>query len=302
MKMKILVTGANGLLGSNLCFMYRENFEVIATSRKKPNIKGCNNVKLDITVREDVKKAEKLNPDMIIHCAALTNVDYCEEHPEEAKEVHVTGSKNMAELARKTNSYLVHISTDAVFDGKKGNYSEKDTTKPMNIYGETKLEAEKEVLRIHKQSAVVRTTIYGWNKKDQFSIAEWMLDKLENDKELTGFKDIFFSPILVNNLGEAILELYELKYKGIINVAGSESCSKLEFAYKIAETFNLDKKKIVPIMSDNINFKAKRSKKATLNVEKAKRLLDTKLLNIKEGLERFKELRDNGYRELIKNR
>ena len=299
--MKILITGANGLLGSNLCLIYSKNKNntVYATSKELIDIPYCKNYKLDITVNEDFILLEKLNPDIIIHCAALTNVDYCEEHPKEAEKIISLSSKNLAKFANRIGSYLIHISTDAVFDGNKGDYKEEDKPNPVNVYGAMKLKAEEYITKIYEKSnnnySIVRTNIYGCNRKNKESLAEWMLHKLERKEKLSSIKDVFFTPILVNNLSEALLELYKLKYKGIIHIAGSENCSKLEFAYKIAKVFRLDKTLIEPISVDSLNFKARRSKNMTLNTQKAQILLKTKLLNVEEGLIKFKELIKENY-------
>src|SRR3989344_9384563 len=210
--MKILITGANGLLGSNLCLIYSKNKNntVYATSKELIDIPYCKNYKLDITVNEDFILLEKLKPDIIIHCAALTNVDYCEEHPEEAEKIISLATKNLAEQANRLGSYFIHISTDAVFEGEKGDYTELDQTNPINIYGKTKLNAEQYIQKIYEKTnnnyAIVRTNIYGWNRKNKESLAEWMLHKLERQEKLSGIKDVFFAPILVNSLAEALLE------------------------------------------------------------------------------------------------
>jgi dTDP-4-dehydrorhamnose reductase len=299
--MKILITGANGMLGSNLSLMYSKENEVIATSIKKPDFSMCSNYKMDIRNKEELRIIENEKPDLLVHCAALVNVDYCEENPEKAKEVNAVGTKNVAEAVKKANSYLVHISTDAVFNGEKGNYLEEDETKPINIYGETKLDAEKNVQAIGGNYIIIRTNIYGWNRQKKLSLAEWMLNKLKSNKELAAFKDIIFSPILVNNLGEAILELYKKRYKGLLHVAGNGSCSKFEFAQKIAKVFNLNKGLINAISVDDINLKAERPRNISLNIDKAKGLVKTKLLNIEEGLQRFKELKESGFIYKLKN-
>jgi len=243
---------------------------------------------------------KQLKPDLIIHCAALTNIDYCEEHPEEAERINVGGTKNLFEASQKAGSYFIHISTDAVFDGEKGNYIETETTNPLNVYAKTKLDAEKYILKTGGNSAVIRTNIYGWNRQNKESLAEWMLHKLERQEKLPAIKDVYFSPILVNNLAEALLELYQIRYRGLINLAGSESCSKLDFAYKIAELFNLNKDLIEPISVDSLKFKAKRSKNMTLNTQKAQDLLKTRLFNVEEGIKKFKGLKENGYIKELK--
>lgn len=293
--MKILITGADGLLGSNLCTMYSKEHEVYATDVVSPSIPRCLNYKLDILDKEDLKIIEEKRPDILVHCAALVDVDYCEQHPEEAEKTNSLGTKNIAEAARKSRSYLVHISTDAIFDGIAGDYREESCPNPLNTYGKTKLNAEHNVQQMGTDYIIIRTNIYGWNRKDKYSLAEWMLSKLEKLEKLPAFRDIYFSPILVNNLGEAILELHNLRYKGILHIAGSESCSKLDFAKTLARIFNLDHRLIEPISIDDLNWRAKRAKKMTLNTERARCLLKTKLLNIKGGLKEFKELRDKGF-------
>jgi len=301
--MKILITGAEGLLGSNLSIMYSNEHEVYATGRNKPDIPNCMNYKLDITEKKDLNLIIDEKPDLIVHCAALVNVDYCEDHPDEAEKLNYLGTKNIAEASKEAGCYLVHISTDAVFDGKKGYYSEKDQTHPLNVYGKTKLKAEQIVQHIDGKYVIIRTNIYGWNRKNKESLAEWMICKLENNELLHAIKDIYFSPILVNNLGDAILELYNLKFNGILNVAGTEICSKLEFAKKIAEIFNLNQHLIEPINSDKLKFKAKRAKNMGLNTKKAQSILKmTKLLNVKDGLQKFKKLQTEGYLNELKKK
>ncbi len=303
MSYKILITGANGMLGSNLCTQYSKDKKniVIATDIKKPDFTKCLNLKMDITNKEDLNIIEKERPNLIIHCAALVNVDYCEEYEKEAEKINSIGTKNIAEAAKKSGCYLVHISTDAIFDGNRGNYKEEENPNPINIYGKTKLDAEKNVEKFCSDYAIVRTNIYGWNREEKFSLAEWMLDKLEKEEELPAFNDVMFSPILVNNLGEAILEIYKIKYNGILHVAGSEACSKLEFAKAIAKVFGLKKELIKQTSVEDINLKAKRSKNMSLNVEKAKKMLKTRILNVEEGLKQFKKLKEEGFVEELKN-
>jgi dTDP-4-dehydrorhamnose reductase len=302
MNMKILITGANGLLGSNLCTMYSMQNEVYATDIIKPDLPKCQNYKLDILDKKDLLLVEKIKPDLIVHCAALVNVDFCEEHPEDADKINHIGARNIAEVSKKAGSYLIHISTDSIFDGRSGNYKEDDKPNPINAYAKTKLEAENAVQKTGGNYAITRTNIYGWNRQNKESLAEWMLHKLERKEELPAVNDVYFSPILVNNLGEVILELYSLKYKGILHVCGSESCSKLDFAKRLCNVFKLDSKLIKPISKNSLNFKAKRPDNMSLNCSKAKGLLKTRLLNVEEGLKRFKELRENGFMEELRRK
>jgi dTDP-4-dehydrorhamnose reductase len=298
---KCLITGANGLLGSNLSLQLSEKFQVIATDVLVPSIPGCCNLKLDITDNEDIKKISEVNPDYIIHCAALVDVDYCETAKEEAWLVNAKGSENVAKAAADAGSYLVYISTDSVFDGKQGNYQEMDVPNPVNNYAKSKLNAELLVQKACNNYCIVRTNIYGWNRQSKNSIAEWMLESLLSGRTLTGFKDVFFSPILVNNLADALIELFSEKHRGILHISGSERVSKLEFASLIAEAFSLNKQLITPISIDSLKLRADRPKDTSLNVLKAQSLLKTRLLNASEGIALFKELKENGFVERLKH-
>ena len=299
---KVLITGGSGLLGSNIAKLATSKFDVYATYNKNEvNIKNVHFFQIDLTKKEQLVKIERIKPAFIIHCVALTNVDHCEGHPNEAYNQNVVASINIAEIAKKIGTHLIHISTDSVFDGTKGNYKENEIPNPINIYGKTKLEAEQKISSIHSHSCIVRTNIYGWNKRDKFSLAEWMLNKLTNNEELPALKDIYFSPILVNDLAEALFKLQEKKYEGIIHIAGSETCSKLDFAYIIAEVFDLDKSLIKPISIHELGLKAPRGRNTSLNISKAGGFLKEDLARVREGLEKMKRLREEGYIEKLRH-
>lgn len=298
---KILITGGSGLLGSNIAKIAISKFDVFATYNKtKVNMKYAHFFQIDLTKKEQLNKIKRINPDFIIHCAALTDVDYCEENPNEAYKQNVLTSVDIAEIAKKIGAYLIHISTDSVFDGTKGNYKEEDIPNPINVYGKTKLEAEQKVLSIYPNSCIVRTNIYGWNVQSKLKLAEWFLENLRNKKEINGFVDVYFTPILVNNLSDAILELYERNKKGIYNIVGSERVSKYEFGVKLAEVFQLDASLITRANVDEFNFTAERPKDTSLDVRKAEKELNTKLLRVKDGLIKFRSLEENSYVSKLK--
>jgi dTDP-4-dehydrorhamnose reductase len=159
-KKRILITGGSGLLGSNLAETARSRFEVYATYfHNRVSIDGVSFIQIDLSNKDEMYKIEQLKPEIIIHCAALTNVDYCEINPDEAYRHNVMASKNIAETASEIGAYLIHISTDSVFDGEKGGYTEEDKPNPLNVYAMTKLQAEREVLAINPRTCVVRTNI-----------------------------------------------------------------------------------------------------------------------------------------------
>ena len=289
-------------MGSNIVMAAKSRFEVYASYNKnKVEIRGAGFLKVDVSDKSQLKQIEQVSPNLIIHCAALTNIDICEDDPDQAYRQNVLTSRNIAQLAKQTRAFLIHISTDAVFDGKRGNYSEADKPNPISVYGKTKLQAEHEVLSTYPSSCVVRTNIYGWNKRDKFSLAEWMLNKLENNDELPAFKDIIYSPILVNDLIVHLFALYDKKFSGTIHLAGGQSCSKLDFANVLAEIFALDKSLIKATSIDDLNLRAPRGKNISLDVSRAQELLNTPLPNVKEGLVKMKCLRERGYVEALKH-
>lgn len=293
---KLFVTGGSGLLGANIIQTASNKFEVFGSyNNNKVIFENYSLYKIDLTDKKQLKIIEKLQPDLIIHCAAFVSVDGCEKDLKKAYLHNVVGTENVVNISEKIGNFLIHISTDAVFDGKKGDYSEEDKANPINVYGKTKLQAEEIVGNSNIDHCIIRTNIYGWNKRDKFSLAEWMVSKLENGEELFGFYDVKFTPILVNNLSRALFEIYEKKIKGILNVTGSESCTKLEFAQTVADVFNLNKSLVRQISIDELSLPAKRGKNLSLNIKKAQSLLATKLLNVKDGLQEMKRLKDKGY-------
>jgi dTDP-4-dehydrorhamnose reductase len=302
MARKLLVTGGSGLLGSNIAQMAQKKYEVYATYFKHSvKMDNVHFFQVDLTRREEYKKIIEINPDSIIHCAALTDVDFAEQNPDEAFLLNVIATKNISKVARDLGAYLIFISTDSVFDGIKGNYSEKDQTNPINVYGETKLRAEKDIETVQENHMIVRTNIYGWNKRDKYSLAEWMINKLSNAEILPAFRDVFFSPILVNDLANVLFKLEEKNYRGLLNIAGGERCSKLEFAYKIAEIFYLDSSLIEDVSIEEFHLTAKRGKDLSLNVTRAENFLNERLPSSAEGLLKMKQLRDNNYLSELKS-
>ncbi|MCK5043482.1 SDR family oxidoreductase [Candidatus Pacearchaeota archaeon] len=298
----ILITGGSGLLGSNLAVFLGDKFNVYFLYNKNfVKLPNCEGIKIDLTNFEETKKLIlKVKPKIIIHCAALTNVDYCEEKPHEAELINSQTTKNLAEISKQINSKLIYISTDSVFDGEKGDYSEEDKPNPINVYGKTKLNGENYVKSICKNYTIIRTNIYGWNIRDKFSLAEWILNKLKKNETFFGFEDIQFTPLLVNNLGRIIFEICIKDIKGLYHIAGPEKCSKFDFAKIIAEVFCLNKDVIKLGNSDLVNFKAPRPKNISLDTEKIQNILKTNLFGVRRGLEEFKFLNEKGFVKMLK--
>ena len=300
----ILVTGASGLLGSNFILAaQKRHINLLTIYHHHPlQLPDVESVKADLTEPGAVARiVNAYNPEWIVHCAASTDVDWCEENPQEAERVHLHLSRDLAVEANRVKARMVYLSTDAVFDGDGGGFFEEDEPRPVNVYGRSKLAGEIAVQEELKSSLIVRTNIYGWNAQEKMSLAEWMLGKLESKELLPGFFDVMFTPILVNDLAEIILDMIEQRFSGVYHVTGSQACSKLEFALEIANMFGLDSRQIRPVSIDDSPLRAPRPKNTSLNTQKISRALSRPMPDVESGLRQFKALRDYGLVTRLKN-
>ena len=289
--MKLLITGASGLLGTKLCeIALRKNHEVYSAYSQHKPLHGTP-VKLDILNLKAVQQTlDKTKPEAVVHAAALTDVDKCELEKELAWKTNVEGTRNIALSCSKANAKLVYISTDYVFDGEKGNYEEEDEPNPMDYYGVTKLEGEKQAIQHCKNYAILRTSvIYGWHPwKQNFAI--WTFNQLKQNKEITVVEDHYNTPTLADNLAEITLEAILKDLQGLYHASGSQRISRYEFAKQIAKAFNLDQNLIKPIKMNQLTaWVAKRPRDSSLNTDKIRSQLEAKPLNITEGLDRMKK-------------
>ncbi|MBU4185646.1 MAG: SDR family oxidoreductase [Proteobacteria bacterium] len=301
--MKVVIAGVSGLLGSNLVMTMRGKFDTVGTyNQNKIGFDGICMENMDITSGEEVNSTIlSAMPDILIHCAAETRVDHCEEYPGDAFRVNVEGTSNLALASAKAGAKMIYISTDSVFDGLKGNYSEKDETNPVNVYAQTKLEGEKAVKKYCDNYLILRTNIYGWNARSKSSLAEWVLNRLKSgDRKIPGFGDVFFSPMLVNDLAHIIEKMIGADLRGLFHVGASDKCSKLDFARMICRVFDENSRRVVPSNSDTINFRARRPKDTSLNVTKVTLELENAMPTVVEGLRHFRELLDSGYVDQLK--
>jgi dTDP-4-dehydrorhamnose reductase len=280
---KILVTGGTGLLGNKILTHYSEDYITVGTYNKiKPDFK--NNLQLDIVNKKQVKNIEKIKPNIIIHTAGLTNVDYCEDHKEDAWKINVEGTKNILDISKKIGSKIVFISTDYVFDGKNGPYREEDQTNPINLYGKTKLEGERLVELSNLEYIIARTTVlYGWGK-NKLNFVTWVINELKNGRKIKVVTDQYGTPTLADNMAEIIFKLILHDKQGTYNIVGSDLINRHQFTLEIEKTFGLAKGLIIPVISDELNQKAIRPKKGGLKTDKIENELNIKPLSIKDGL------------------
>lgn len=286
--LRLLITGVSGLLGNNLAYYFKDKYEVLGLYSSHPvTIKGIYTEKCDLLFSNSIRTIIRdFNPSVIIHCASLVNIDQCEVDKDLTKKINVLSTKNIVEDITDRDVKLVYISTDSVYDGVKGDFSEDDNVNPLNYYGFSKYEGEVEVLK-RKNSLVLRTNIFGWNIQNKLSLGEWILEELKAGRKINCFKDAYFSTIYTLELARVIDIAIQTGLRGVYNCGGSNSYSKYEFALKIADCFGLDKTLITPISIDNFGFKAKRGKNLSLNSDKLQRELSYSLPAIEQSIEEF---------------
>jgi dTDP-4-dehydrorhamnose reductase len=302
--MKILVTGASGLLGANFILESRlKQIEIIAIDHiHRLHIPDAKVVQVDLTNASLVENiVYSYKPQWIINCASITDVDWCEKHPTDAWAIHVEASRYLASAARKVGARLAYISTDSVFDGIKGDYCEEDPCVPLNVYAITKLAGEKAALEDLPSSLIIRTNIYGWNTQNKQSLAEWMFNELVSQRPLFGFRDVIFTPILVNDLADLLFEMIDQGLEGVYHVAGALACSKYDFALQLADTFNLNKSLIQPSSINNSTLQAPRPKNTSLQTTKITHAINRSMPDVISGLKRFKLLQEAGSVSIIKS-
>lgn len=282
--MKFFITGGSGLLGQRLATVANNSDELVLSHNSNPTE---DTVKCDITNEEEVEKVILKNePDVIIHCAAMTNVDLCEDEIDKAYKINGDGSGNIAKAAEKIGAKIIYVSTDFVFDGEKGYYKENDTTNPLGIYAKSKYEGELQVQKYSTDWAIARVSVlYGWHERQNFTT--WVIDQLRNNNPINIVTDQINSPTLADNAAEAMFEIAKQNKNGIFHTAGNDVISRFDFTKKIAEEFNLDESLIHPTTSKQFVQKAPRPKNSSLNVEKVKKELNMQMETCSESLRRM---------------
>jgi dTDP-4-dehydrorhamnose reductase len=279
--LKVIVTGAAGMLGHDLCGAFGS----------KDEVKGLAREALDITDREKViALARELKPQVIINSAALADVDYCERNPEEAFRVNSEGAKNVADAANAADALLVHISTDYVFDGEKGSaYTEDDSTNPINVYGKSKLAAEECIVSSGGKYAIIRSSwLFGPAGKN---FVDSVIEAARSGGKFRAIKDKLGGPTYTADLVDAIrgLSVNILQGEapsGIYNISNSGICSRYQFAKEILESCGLDAE-VVPISAEEAGGPAPRPRITELDNTKIACALRCRLRHYREALKDY---------------
>jgi dTDP-4-dehydrorhamnose reductase len=289
--MKILVTGSNGLLGQKLCTLLDSDssIELIATTRSQLNfeLKNGRFTTLDVTNEQQVAQVIEIEkPEVIIHTAAMTQVDQCETERETCWLNNVTAVEFIVRAATKVNAHLIHVSTDFIFDGSHGPLDEQATPSPISYYGESKLAGEQVVINSQLHWAILRTVlVYGVTKDmSRSNIVLWVKKSLEEGKKINVVNDQWRTPTLAEDLAAGCALAAKKKATGIFNISGEELMTPYDIAIQTADYFNLNKEQINQTDSTQFKQLAKRPPKTGFIITKAKNVLGYMPHSFKEGL------------------
>ena len=290
MKKKILITGSNGLLGQKLVLSLRDNYEVLATSIgvcRMNDKSGFAYQNLNVTNEQAVRKIVLgFRPDAIINTAAMTNVDACEDDQDACDNLNVFAVQYLADACAELGAHLVHISTDFIFDGEDGPYTEEDQANPLSYYGLSKWKSE-QILQKHSCDWAILRTIIIYGTADNLSrenIVLWGRVALKKGNPLNIIDDQFRSPTLVEDLAQACVIAVEKRAKGVYNVSGKDIMSILEMVERMADFYGCDKSIINRISTATLNQKAKRPLKTGFILEKSIKQLAYQPHSFEEGL------------------
>lgn len=291
--MKILITGANGLLGQKIVeFCIARKIDFYATSAGENRNPACPNSHysvMDITAKGEVENLiKRILPSHIIHTAAITNVDYCQLNPDECEKVNNEASIFLASICDRMNIHFQFLSTDFVFDGESGNYSEEDDVNPISIYGQSKANTERFLIESkNKNWSIIRTIIvYGkGNNLSRSNLIIWAKESLENSVEMKIIDDQYRAPTFVDDLANACIEVVLKGRTGVFNISGPITISIFEIVEKIAAHFNYSMSKVSRISSKELDQPAKRPPKTGFNLAKAKKELNYSPRTIEESLD-----------------
>ncbi|MFQ5941177.1 MAG: dTDP-4-dehydrorhamnose reductase [Nitrososphaerales archaeon] len=300
-KKTLLLIGVSGLTGYKLGKRAGSKYSLYGTyNYRSLMLDSCELSKLDITKEEEAANFIGLvKPDLVVNTAALHNVDYCETHREEAFKINVDAVRNLALIVNKIGARLIHISTDFVFDGRKGHYTENDKPSPLSYYALTKLEGEKAAQEAISYAVIRPSVVYGWTPLETaqtksssgkpMNFGLWCVTKLSKKEEIKALTDQYTSPTLADNLADVIIALAESEMNGTYHASGLSCLNRYDFVRKLAEVMGFSPSLVKPITSDQFAQIAPRPKNSCLDCGKVAKELDTKLLTAEESLEIMKE-------------
>ena len=302
--MRLWIAGVSGLLGLHTAWeALNRGWDVVGSTFRTdlraapfPVYRG------DLSDPEVLARAWAwARADAVVNAAALANVDACEQDPDTARRLNVDLPARLARLAARDGVPLVHVSTDAVFDGRRGDYSEIDTPRPLSVYGRTKWEGEQAVLEAHPAALVVRVNFFGWSLSGTRSRLRNHSARLRAGEEaIPGFSDVWFCPLLANHLARILFALLERRARGLYHAVASRCWTKYQFGRSLARIFGYDPDRIRPVSVEAAGLPARRGHRLTLRTEKLARTLGALPPTPEEGLRAFRFQYEWGYPGLLR--
>lgn len=281
-----MIIGGSGLIGSKIVDKFVQSKLNFDYTYLKNNLQYQNGHKLDITNNNSlINLLSKINPDIVIHTAALTNVDKCETNQPLAKLINIQGTKNIVEACKIIKSKIIFLSSSYIFDGEVKEYFEDDKPNPKSYYGLTKYESEQLIKNSGLDYLILRTDQpYCWNETWQKNNSVTrVINNLKNGNQIKEIIDWYNNPTYVPNFIEILENLISKNFSEIFHFVGPNFLSRYEWSLKVCEIFNLNSKLLVPIKSDQLNLPFKRNK-IKLNTDKISRVTGNHIMSIDEGL------------------
>ena len=287
MKSKLLIIGGSGLVGSTLLQYASPNYNIHFTyNTNKITFDNINSTQINLLGNQKriMDLIKEIQPDIVVNTVAHSSVDLCETNHKIADKLHVDITHDIAQTCKDTDSKLIYLSTDMVFQGELNKkYTELDQPNPINYYGKTKLQAEQITLNASPKNVVLRTAvIYGWHKKSRFT--NWIIQTLKENHVVDPFTDQYNTPTLVDDLVKSLLNIFEKNISGIFHATGKSCLNRYEFALVLANTFGFDTKLIKPATSKEKKQAAPRPISTCLDSTKLEKLIDFNFSDIQSGV------------------
>ena len=300
MRKKILFTGGSGLLALNWANLICNDFDVVLGFHERAlNLNRIESLIINIeSEKEFLKCVNRIKPDCIVHAAGMTNVDQCEYFPEVANKINFEGAKFVSNVCVKNNIDLIFISTDHLFDGTIPNVLEDHVKSPLNCYGRTKSLGEDFIINNNPNSLIIRTNFFGWGTSYRQSFSDFVINNLRIGNRITLFKDVFYTPILIDVLADIVMKLYFRKATGIFNVVGNNRISKLEFGKEVASVFGFNLNLINEGSIEANNSLVVRPKDLSLSNSKVKDYLEIEIISLSEQLAELRKTELNKFSNL----
>ena len=288
---KLLITGVSGFLGGHIFSLAESRFQCQGTYYSSVAAQDISNwTRIDLCDFFQVfQLVSEFQPDVIIHTAANSNLDECEQNPESARATNVEATANLIGVATRQGARLIHLSSDMVFDSTGSLYTESDAPNPISVYGRTKLQSER-IAQAHNNSVIVRAAlIYGRRKFGGNSFSMWIENNLSQKRPTPLYTDQFRSPILAENLAEILLELCESDFTGILHAGGANRIDRFSFGRQLCDILGYDESLLQPISMHKHDHPAPRPQDVSLSVTKLAKVCTIPILSTEQGLIRLKE-------------